>query len=484
MNKYIIPGISVVIIVIVFGVFVWQAYKIYKLSQLIEKAISKDATPDATLNELLNVKDENIASIANSYAKTICIGTTENRQTNTPALELFSEFSTCNANEINLRLLDTAAGTLVGLGLLGTFLGLTLGVEGFDSSDTQKIQKSIQTLLSGMGTAFITSLVGMFLSMVFSCVDKCCRNRLSKQLCALANKLDSLYYIDDRTLDDMNEQALAQSIVSTMKGIIENEMRSVKGVIENEIRSVNNTLNNKLTYTNESGETTTVSNAIRVILTENQQQTRALKSFSTDLAIELNNGFDEALSRQMQQKILPLMENVDATTRAIVEHIDQMASQVASPATDMIQTVVDELRNSMSEMVKSFSAGLSGSATNELEAIAHQLGTAAQAMADFPDNMAHISSTLQVTIEEVRNAVSEISNTSASANSTAMQQMQEQITFATGAISNAISEVNEVMTGVTNSSQQQNEQLVNRLSEATERIGTYLTETTTSLSSS
>ena len=29
---------------------------------------------------------------------------------------------------------------------------------------------------------------------------------------------------------------------------------------------------------------------------------KALKSFSTDLAIELNQGFDETLSRQMQQK--------------------------------------------------------------------------------------------------------------------------------------------------------------------------------------
>ena len=467
MSEYInIPNVSVVIIFIVFGMFVWQAYKVRLLYKLIEKAINSDDTLNA-------LKETKIASIAESYAETICIDITERKQTNTPALEAFSEFSTCSAQKINLRLLDTAAGTLVGLGLLGTFLGLTLGIKDFDSSSTQNIQKSIQLLLSGMGTAFITSLVGMLLSMIYSLCDKYWRNRLSKHLHVLTKKLDSLYYIDDRTLDDLNEQALAKSIASTMKEVVEHEMRSVV-----------NALNEKLTYNSEAGEVTTVANAIREILKENQEQSKALKSFSTDLAMELNNGFDEVLSRQMQQKILPLMENVDATTKAIVEHIDQMASQVSSPATDMIQTVVDELKNSMSEMMKEFSSGLSGSATNELETLAHQLGTAAQSMADFPNNMAHISTTLQVTIEEVKNAVSEISNTSANANSTAMQQMQEQITFATGAISNAISEVKDVMSGLTQSSQEQTGQMVSKLADAADKMGAFLSGTIDTLSSS
>lgn len=98
------------------------------------------------------------------------------------------------------------------------------------------------------------------------------------------------------------------------------------------------------------------------------------------MAIELNQGFDETLSRQMQQKILPLMESVDATTKTVVEHIDQMAQTVSSPASDMMQRVVDELKQSMKSLINEFSSGLSGSATTELENLAHQLGSATQAM--------------------------------------------------------------------------------------------------------
>lgn len=366
-------------------------------------------------------------------------------------------------------MLDTAAGTLVGLGLLGTFLGLTLGIKGFDSSNTERINESIQGLLAGMGTAFLTSLLGMTFSILFTAADKALRHRLYKDVKELTDKLDSEYYIDDLVLANINQQNIVNQLYKALKNDLQQQALEIA---------------NKLTYTNAEGQNVTIGNAIREILTENTKQSKALMSFSTDLAMELNQGFDETLSRQMQQKIVPLMESVDATTKAVVEHIDKMADTVSSPATDMMQNVVDELKQSMQSLLNEFSTGLSGSATSELENLAMQLGTATQAMADFPKNMENISATLQVTIEEVKHAISEISNTSANANSTAMQQMQEQITYATGAISNAITEVKEVMSGISQSSQEQSNQMVSKLADAAEKMGSFLTGTISTLSNS
>src|SRR5690554_1272203 len=53
---------------------------------------------------------------------------------------------------------------LTTLGILGTFFGIVAGLLAFDVTD---IDGSIQGLLAGMKTAFITSLVGMFLSIVY-----------------------------------------------------------------------------------------------------------------------------------------------------------------------------------------------------------------------------------------------------------------------------------------------------------------------------
>lgn len=453
---------SAAVIIIVFLLFCKEEYKLYNIKEAIKKLLNND-------NILDSLKETKIAPLAETYSKTINIETHNGKKSNIPASEYINDYSVCKYNKLNLRMLDTAAGTLVGLGLLGTFLGLTLGIKGFDSSNTERINESIQGLLAGMGTAFLTSLLGMTFSILFTAADKALRHRLYKDVKELTDKLDSEYYIDDLVLSNINQQNIVNQLYKALKNDLQQQALEIA---------------NKLTYTNAEGQNVTIGNAIREILTENTKQSKALMSFSTDLAMELNQGFDETLSRQMQQKIVPLMESVDATTKAVVEHIDKMADTVSSPATDMMQNVVDELKQSMQSLLNEFSTGLSGSATSELENLAMQLGTATQAMADFPKNMENISATLQVTIEEVKHAISEISNTSANANSTAMQQMQEQITYATGAISNAITEVKEVMSGISQSSQEQNNQMVSKLADAAEKMGSFLTGTISTLSNS
>lgn len=453
---------SAAVIIIVFLLFCKEEYKLYNIKEAIKKLLNND-------NILDSLKETKIAPLAETYSKTINIETHDGKKSNIPASEYINDYSVCKYNKLNLRMLDTAAGTLVGLGLLGTFLGLTLGIKGFDSSNTERINESIQGLLAGMGTAFLTSLLGMTFSILFTAADKALRHRLYKDVKELTDKLDSEYYIDDLVLANINQQNIVNQLYKALKNDLQQQALEIA---------------NKLTYTNAEGQNVTIGNAIREILTENTKQSKALMSFSTDLAMELNQGFDETLSRQMQQKIVPLMESVDATTKAVVEHIDKMADTVSSPATDMMQNVVDELKQSMQSLLNEFSTGLSGSATSELENLAMQLGTATQAMADFPKNMENISATLQVTIEEVKHAISEISNTSANANSTAMQQMQEQITYATGAISNAITEVKEVMSGISQSSQEQSNQMVSKLADAAEKMGSFLTGTISTLSNS
>lgn len=466
MTSY-ITYLSVIIIIGVFSYFLFQSYKM----EICRKLINKANKSDNPLKALDNCK---LSDLKDAYKKSICIKTANGEKSNTPASEYFSEQTVSKAQRWNLRMLDAASGTLVGLGLLGTFLGLTLGINGFDSSNTVNIQTSIQSLLAGMGTAFITSLVGMGLSLVYTVFfEKPWKNKLAKSLFFFTEKLDEQYYIDDISLIHLNQQQIF------------NELRgNVESIVKQQAETIVSALEKQLTYTSESGNKVEIGNAIREILRENTEQSKALKSFSTDLALELNNGFDEVLSRQMQEKLLPLMENIDGTTKAVIEHIDQMSAAVASPATDMIQNVVTELKNSMTTIMEEFKNNLSGDATNELEGLASSLGTATQAMANFPKNMENISATLQATIEEVKNAISEISNTSATSNSNAMRQMQEQITFATTSISNAITEVKEVMLSLTQSSEQSSQDMITKLAVASEQMGQFLSNTLGQLSSS
>ena len=88
--------------------------------------------------------------------------------------------SSCDLGEfINEDLLDKAgmnyfnsgvSGTLTGLGILGTFLGLSMGMGAFDGNDIFTISDNIGFLLSGMKVAFHTSVYGILFSLVFNVV--------------------------------------------------------------------------------------------------------------------------------------------------------------------------------------------------------------------------------------------------------------------------------------------------------------------------
>jgi hypothetical protein len=460
MSTDLVTLISCVVIVATFAGFIFDALRIWiRGSKSIDHSNASD-------NPLDILSESKLSPNVNDYRKTLNIDINGNIKSNIPASEFFSEFTVCKSCGINTRIIDAGAGTLVGLGLLGTFLGLTLGIQGFDSSNSDNIQSSIQSLLDGMGTAFLTSLLGMFLSLVYTIFEKVWRNGLAKRLYDLNQKLDDVYYIDDVELSAYNQKVISSEITKKFS----EELNSASNALFDRISPL-------MHYQNTEGHDVPVANAIREILTNNEEQTRALKSFSSDLALELNDRLDETLSRQMQQRLIPLMESVDNTTKTVVEHIDQMALSVSSPATDMIERVVDDLKDSLMGIMEEFKSTLSKNATNELENLALSLGTATKAIAEFPQNMANISDVLQLTITEVRNSIAEISNSSAAANSSAMKQMQEQIVFATNSISNAITEVKDVMNNITQSSEQSSNDLIEKVAKSTSDMSSFMHKT-------
>lgn len=449
--------ISLCCILIVFLLFLFNASRLWlRGSKIINRATKSE-------NVLSFLSASRLSVDTREYRKTINIDVNGEKKSNIPASDFFSEFAVCKSCGINMRIIDAGAGTLVGLGLLGTFLGLTLGIWGFDSGNSDRIQTSIQSLLDGMGTAFLTSLLGMFLSLAYTIFEKIWHNGLAKRLYDLNQTIDNEYYIDDTELTAYNQKMISEKVTKSLTDQLDYVSQSLFEKIKPYLQ-----------YNNSTGQEVPISNSIREILTNNEEQTKALKSFSSDLALELNDRLDETLSRQMQQRLLPLMESVDATTKSVVDHIDKMSASLSSPATDMIERVVGDLKDSLTGIMADFKSTISKTATNELENLALSLGASTKAITDFPKAMENISEVLQLTISEVRNSIAEISNSTASANSTAMQQMQEQIVFATNSISNVITEVKTVMDNITHTSEQSSKDLIEKVAKSTFDMSNFM----------
>ncbi|MCR4708250.1 MAG: MotA/TolQ/ExbB proton channel family protein [Clostridiales bacterium] len=73
----------------------------------------------------------------------------------------------------SVSLAELTPGILTSLGILGTFLGLVRGLYGLrlDAADTENLLAAMQQLIGGMSTAFMTSIVGVSASLVFSLLN-------------------------------------------------------------------------------------------------------------------------------------------------------------------------------------------------------------------------------------------------------------------------------------------------------------------------
>lgn len=70
-------------------------------------------------------------------------------------------------NHIHKRILEMVPDILTSLGILGTFLGLVWGLKGFDASFAN-MSGSVSTLMDGIKIAFLTSIYGVSMSVVYT----------------------------------------------------------------------------------------------------------------------------------------------------------------------------------------------------------------------------------------------------------------------------------------------------------------------------
>lgn len=84
---------------------------------------------------------------------------------------------------------------LTGLGILGTFLGLSLGLTNVDlaSNNLETLKQGLRTLLSGANTAFITSVWGIGLSIALTGLQKWYSSQIAGEMDKICSMLDGLF---------------------------------------------------------------------------------------------------------------------------------------------------------------------------------------------------------------------------------------------------------------------------------------------------
>ncbi len=133
------------------------------------------------------------------------------------------------------------SGAMTGLGILGTFLGLSMGLSSFSGNDIFTISENVAPLLDGMKVAFHTSVYGIFFSLVFSFVYRSqmtdAYDKLDRFLAAFREYTQPKVLTADEKLDAMllYQSGMAASLrkmQETMQGTANVQVKGVEQIVE------------------------------------------------------------------------------------------------------------------------------------------------------------------------------------------------------------------------------------------------------------
>jgi hypothetical protein len=109
------------------------------------------------------------------------------------ARELFHP-STVTHTRLRLDFFRNLPGVFTGIGIIGTFSGLITGLRAFQiSQDPAVVQRSLESLLTGVWGAFLISALAIAMAIVVTVVEKMVASALSHHLDVFAGGLDGVF---------------------------------------------------------------------------------------------------------------------------------------------------------------------------------------------------------------------------------------------------------------------------------------------------
>ena len=169
---------------------------------------------------------------------------------------------------VKKNLLNTVPGVMTGLGILGTFVGLSLGLQQFNTGSADEIASSIPPLMNGIKVAFHTSIYGMLFSLIFNWVYKSVMEDTYKALdslldtfniCVSNDSFNENFSIVQKLLNDL-PQAIGENIEKSMneslRPVVDDITTMLKDfsntVANNQVEGLSNIVDSFVSQMNES----------------------------------------------------------------------------------------------------------------------------------------------------------------------------------------------------------------------------------------
>lgn len=233
-------------------------------------------------------------------------------------------------NQVGMNYYNSAiSGTMTGLGILGTFIGLSIGLGSFNGNDIYTISDNVGPLLDGMKVAFHTSVYGILFSLVFQFAYRSLMadayDKLQEFLAAFRECVEPMVNnTDDNAKAMLVYQANMANSMKQMTELLKGESREQAESLDKMVQRFTAQMEQNLgadfdklgTALQKAGKAQeTYADNYRTMA----ETTRELIQTNNSLlkALEETMGRQEAMARQLKEQ----SERIDATCDTINEEI-------------------------------------------------------------------------------------------------------------------------------------------------------------------
>lgn len=146
--------------------------------------------------EALSDKREDYGKLWKEFDETLVFSPDGSRIFNTLDAVHFFNAGTLSKGLTENRLLAAVPGFLTAIGVIGTFVGLTMGLATLEVSQNASVEvlrQGIGNMISGASVAFLTSVWGVSSSLLFNFLEKIMERHIRKKIALLQNRIDFLY---------------------------------------------------------------------------------------------------------------------------------------------------------------------------------------------------------------------------------------------------------------------------------------------------
>ncbi|WP_313327443.1 anti-phage ZorAB system protein ZorA [Pseudomonas qingdaonensis] len=328
-----------------------------------------------TLQRAGELKAPNVGMLWREFDESLVLSSDQKQLFNTLDAEHFFNPRTLAGGLTASRLLAAAPSFLVAIGVLGTFVGLTVGLEGLVGStgEIEALKGGINKLISGAAVAFMTSVWGVLFSLLLNFIEKMFERAALQGIQALQHDVDALYprIPAEQSLVHIAEygKESKEALQELHERIGERLQETLTGMNEAMQTALTDALNNIMAPAIQT-----------LVSTTSQQSTQVLES--------LVGNFMEGMTsvgREQGQQMQQAAANVNAAVSGMSEQLNQLfsslseqqsqqmavAQQQSSAFEAQLQRISGSADDRQAQMEQRFSelmAGLSGQLQSQLGA--------------------------------------------------------------------------------------------------------------------